>query len=356
VEWLNVESAFYSGAETGRSLERFCEAAASYTGSALFRQYEGSSLLPLGEEEELAGFVTAFSKAVSKGNRSGAEEAASEIRRLLVSWQDFEYRISDTLFKRFYQFFAFSILMFVLFLFVVWRLYRSLRLSQIREQDSSFFSQAVMLAQEQERSRISADLHDTVLQDMGRLIQRTANQGESALVDTERDIAARIREVCSAIMPPNFSRLSLSDSLVQLSIDFEKRTGIECRAGVQELVLKGLDPQMQLQCYRVVQEALNNIEKHTHSGEAVISARNARRRFPGKAGQQDSILVCVSDDGGGFAPGLGAEKKGLGIRGMYERAALMGADLSFINEIGQGLTVRLEIPLGEKNEQSCYYR
>jgi signal transduction histidine kinase len=182
---------------------------------------------------------------------------------------------------------------------------------------------------------------------MGRLIHRTADQGESGkpLVETERNIAARIREVCSAIMPPNFSRLSLSDSLVQLSMDFEKRTGIECRAGVQELDLKGLEPRMQLQCYRIVQEALNNIEKHTHSSEVVISARNSRRRFPGKAGQQDTILVCVSDDGGGFRQ---EGRHGLGIRGMYERAALMGADLSFISESGQGLTVRLEIPLGEE--------
>jgi signal transduction histidine kinase len=100
---------------------------------------------------------------------------------------------------------------------------------------------------------------------------------------------------------------------------------------------------MQLQCYRIVQEALTNIEKHTSAGEAALTVRNARRVFPGEAEKRNSLLICVSDDGGGFAHN--PPQQSLGLRGMYERAALLGAELLFFSEKAQGLTVRLEIPL-----------
>jgi signal transduction histidine kinase len=132
-------------------------------------------------------------------------------------------------------------------------------------------------------------------------------------------------------------------------MDFEKRTGIECRAGIQDnLNLAGLSAEMQLLCYRIVQEALTNIERHAKAREAVLSIRNSRRVFPGEGGQRESLLICVSDDGGGSAqkyftsPGTAS----LGIRSMYERTRILGGALEFLNEPGQGLTVRLEAPLG----------
>jgi signal transduction histidine kinase len=152
-------------------------------------------------------------------------------------------------------------------------------------------------------------------------------------------------------MPPDFNRLNLADSLVQLCLEFEERSGIECRLSVQkDLDLSGLGAEKQLQCYRIVQEALTNAEKHSGAREVAVSARNAR---PG--GGPELLRIWVSDDGRGLpapekppAPGRPGVKTadGLGLRGMYERAAILGGALELSGEAGGGLTVRLEIPLG----------
>jgi signal transduction histidine kinase len=164
-------------------------------------------------------------------------------------------------------------------------------------------------------------------------------------------------------MPPDFSRLALTDSLVQLCMDFEKRSGVECRISIEKEADAGkLPPGQQLQVYRIVQEALMNIEKHAAASEAVVTVRNfapPQGQVPGKAGLspikagllKKALLIHVSDDGRGFPGGLepGASPSlknlGLGIRGMYERAAILEADLSFIGGPEDGVTLRLEIPL-----------
>jgi signal transduction histidine kinase len=98
----------------------------------------------------------------------------------------------------------------------------------------------------------------------------------------------------------------------------------------------------------MAQEALRNVEKHARAREAVLTARN------GDKNGIKTLLIFVSDDGKGLGktgvssaasrPDKG-ENSHLGIRAMYERAAILGGGLSFISEEGRGLTVRIEIPL-----------
>jgi signal transduction histidine kinase len=146
---------------------------------------------------------------------------------------------------------------------------------------------------------------------------------------------------------PDFSRLALTDSLVQLCADFEKNTAVECRATECRMIIDKdftpdrLSPQMQLQVYRIVQEALSNIEKHSEAKEVTLTVRNK---------EDKALLICVTDDGKGLVQNTAITQNpksgdGLGIRGMYQRAAILGASLSFVEGAGSGLTVRLEVPL-----------
>jgi signal transduction histidine kinase len=204
-------------------------------------------------------------------------------------------------------------------------LYLAVRRARKGEMQSQAFSHLVMAAQEEERRRISCELHDTVLPEIRQ----------------QKIVSARIREICTLLMPPDFSRLSLKDSLAGLCSSFSERAKIPCVVSIEkELDFTGLDPLKQLHLYRIVQEALTNIEKHSAAGRAVLVVRAL-------AGVRDSgpaALVCVSDDGAGFKPQTGGSS-GLGMRTMRERAAALGARLDFISESGNGLMVRLEIPL-----------
>ncbi|GHV17586.1 hypothetical protein FACS189493_5450 [Spirochaetia bacterium] len=202
-------------------------------------------------------------------------------------------------------------------------IYFAMRKARERESQSMAFSSLALEAQEAERRRIAAELHDTVLPD---------------LRDTA---AARIREICGRLMPPDFSRFSLKDSLISLCDAFVKRTGIECIVEIEEgLDFSSLCDEHRLHLYRIAQEALNNIGKHSRAKQAVLVARQG---VPG------SLLFSISDDGVGLqsSPGLSCKpghSDGFGMRTMRQRAVILGAHIDFNSVEGDGLMVCLEIP------------
>jgi len=381
--WLAVESALYNwqvspaGADAGgetealsSSLEQFNIILKDFTGSLLFSQYEGTGLLPEGsgrtacfKTDGLIGSVKVIAIAEKSGVlvaqnslaiKTTLAREADAIRKELYSWSSMDSRISSNVFLRsIYIFGVFSFCVIGMIILVLF-MYRALRHSQIQEQDSSDFSRATMLVQEKQRALISAELHDTVLQDMGRLIQigKDTPSTDRTLLELAQKIMTRTREICRQLLPPDFSRLALADSLVQLCADFDKRSRAEYRASIDKDFSAGkLSPQMQLQIYRIVQEALSNVEKHSRAKEVTLTARN---------NEDKALLICVTDDGKGMNRKKAKARRslnevemnadGLGIRGMYQRAAILGASLSFVEGAGSGLTVRLEVPLTNNKE------
>ncbi len=136
-------------------------------------------------------------------------------------------------------------------------LYFAARKARERESKTIAFSSLMLEGQEAERMRIAAELHDSVLQDL-----------------QDKAIAARIREICNRLMPPDFTRLSLRDSLYSLCNSFVKRTGIECVVEItDDPCFESLSGEMRLHLYRIAQEALNNAEKHSHAQKTMLVAR-----------------------------------------------------------------------------------
>jgi signal transduction histidine kinase len=85
----------------------------------------------------------------------------------------------------------------------------------------------------------------------------------------------RVRRICYSLVPPDFHRQGLPPVLRRLYLDFRARTGIECRFFIQDkLRLEPLDPETRLQCFRLIQKTLANIEKHSGSDEAVLVMRS----------------------------------------------------------------------------------
>ena len=226
--------------------------------------------------------------------------------------------------------FTLIISMLILCLFY---LYLSKRRALEREQLNREFSQLAIEGHEIERRRISRELHDTVLP----LVR------DSVVSDI-------IRTICINLMPPDFSRLSLIDSLALLCIQFSQRTNIELNCSIEDdLDFSHLSAENQLHLYRMVQESLTNIEKHSGASRASLVARRCLQN------PMLNILICISDEGVGLAsvnqdvPGSSGE--GLGIRSIRQRAAIIGAKLDFISESGNGLMVRIEISGGTMEAQ-----
>jgi signal transduction histidine kinase len=149
-------------------------------------------------------------------------------------------------------------------------------------------------------------------------------------------------------MPPDLGRYSLKDSLISLCDAFVKRTGIECIVEIEEgLDFGGLCGEHRLHLYRIAQEALNNIGKHSHAKQAVLVARRGASEPPGFPGKRQPgsasrpLLFSISDDGVGLH---GPGGNGFGMRTMRQRAAILGAFIDFISVAGSGLMVCLKIP------------
>ena len=217
-------------------------------------------------------------------------------------------------------------------------IYLAMRKAKERELQSMAFSSLALEAQETERRHIAAELHDMVLPEL-----------------RDSPAAARIREICGRLMPPDLSRFSLKDSLRSLCSSFVKSTGIECIVEIEDgLDFSSLSGEHRLHLYRIAQEALNNIGKHSHAKQAVLVARQgAESGFPGKGRgtqQVPPILFSISDDGVGLqsGPRLGTEggqgDEGFGMRTMRQRAAILGAHIDFISVEGGGLMVCVKLP------------
>jgi two-component system NarL family sensor kinase len=207
-------------------------------------------------------------------------------------------------------------------------IYLAMRKARERESQSAAFSSLALEAQETERRRIAAELHDTVLPDL-----------------RDTPAARRIREICSRLMPPDLGRFSLKDSLISLCDSFVKRTGIECIVEIEEsLDFSGLNGEHRLHLYRIAQEALNNIAKHSQAKQAVLVAREPVGVF----GKGRPLLFSISDDGEGLQSSSGQQTEGsgdgFGMRTMRHRAAILGAQIDFISVVGGGLMVCLKVP------------
>jgi signal transduction histidine kinase len=224
-------------------------------------------------------------------------------------------------------------------------LYLAMRRAQKQEEESFEFSQLLIEGQERERRRIARELHDGVLP----LVQNT-------------DAFDAIRSICMDIMPPNFAILSLEASLSDLCTHFSLRSGIECLCEIEDDIdFSMVNPEDQLHIYRMVQESLTNIEKHSGAKKAVLVVRQVSHEQNNteedRTSSAEHFLICISDDGVGLKSGditsfvhertIGLQSFGLGMKNMRQRAVILGAKLDFISESGSGLMVRIEAAMNK---------
>ena len=191
-----------------------------------------------------------------------------------------------------------------------------------------------LAAQEEERRRIARELHDEIGQTLTGLLLRSEALVKRAPPDLRGDLeglrdAARqgaedARGIARRLRPEALDELGLVSALAALA----RRAGIEVE---QRLEPVALDAEEELVVYRVAQEGLTNVVRHSGAGQAELILR--------AAGGMATLIV--RDDGTGIDPD--AAERGGGIRGMRERAVLIGARLS-VAATGQGTEVRLDLP------------
>jgi two-component system sensor histidine kinase UhpB len=199
-----------------------------------------------------------------------------------------------------------------------------------------------LAAQEAERSRIARGLHDevgqvltAVLLELNALAPSLGDGRQQDLAETKttvRRALEEVRRISRELRPEILEELGLVSALTELSSAFGRRTGLRVERDFDQ-ALPPLSEEAELALYRVAQESLTNVARHAEAQTASI----ALERGP------DSVVLTVRDDGRGFFDGAPPERLG-GIRGMRERALLVGGELTVKPSPGGGVEVRFEVP------------
>jgi two-component system sensor histidine kinase UhpB len=200
----------------------------------------------------------------------------------------------------------------------------------------------VLAGQEAERLRIAQELHDQVGQELTAALLLLSRVQSRAPVDLrpaveEAQDAVRasledVRRIAIELRPEALDDLGLESALAVLCDRFAQRSGLQVSYQVAD-PLPDLSPDAELVIYRVAQEALTNVARHSGSGRAALTLEPAG----------GDLVLSIRDEGRGLGDG---RTDGSGIRGMRERAALIGAALE-VRNARPGTEVRLRVPLGE---------
>jgi PAS domain S-box-containing protein len=219
------------------------------------------------------------------------------------------------------------------------------------EEELRRLSGQLLRLQDEERRRIARDLHDSTGQDLvalattlsqihasipssGRKLRKLASQCQALADQCIRDV----RTLSYLLHPPMLDEAGLEDAIRHYAGGFTERTGIELELEIRPR-LGRMKPHVELALFRVVQESLTNIQRHSGSPKATIRIE----RGPGK------FTLEISDKGSGISGNLRRRNEkmpfglGVGIPSMHERVAVIGGQLD-IESSSSGTTVRVTIP------------
>ncbi len=205
----------------------------------------------------------------------------------------------------------------------------------------------VLLAQEEERERIARDLHDDAGQLLTSLLVGLRTISDARKLGQAKEQAHKLREIASKAiselgrMARGLHSTILDDLGFQQAVErhaeeFSASHDIEVKLDFGDAPLSALPREQQISLYRIIQEALTNVARHSRASHVCISfARNG-----------GDFSVLIADDGCGLSVSSAQyPSKHLGIEGMRQRAAMLGGSLELISEPQRGVSVQVRFPL-----------
>ena len=205
-------------------------------------------------------------------------------------------------------------------------------------------SRQLLQAQEEERGRISRELHDETGQalmvlrfHLEMLSSETKGQEQKSKIQESLDLLDRaiegLRRTIARLSPRVLEELGLIAAIRRQAQMLAKRTGIHAHLDLPEDI-GTLDHALEVALYRSVQEALHNIAKHARARDFTVQLRITSSR----------VSLEVGDNGVGFLP-RSSQQRGFGLTGMRERAAALGGSVTVRSKPDEGTRIRLAFPI-----------
>jgi len=206
-------------------------------------------------------------------------------------------------------------------------------------------SRQLVEVQEAERRHLAHELHDQIGQmltglqfslEMGKVLPE--QEVKSCLATSQeavKDIIAQVRELSLNLRPSLLDDMGLLPCLDWHFERYTRQTGIQVQFPHHGLEDRRFPPEIEITIYRIIQEALTNVARHTQAPEACVVLQV----------EEDEILINIQDHGQGFdLQSVKAEYHSIGLNGMRERANLVGGELEICSAPGSGTQIQARIP------------
>jgi signal transduction histidine kinase len=226
-------------------------------------------------------------------------------------------------------------------------LFVAMRRTRRAEKQLRRLSGRMLSAQEGERRRIAQELHDDVSQrlalfaiELDELCSRSAGSDSSsrakagALSAKARSLSTDVHHIAYELHPAILDQLGLVPALRQFADQIATRHGIAVEVTEADWP-RELPRDVSIALYRTVQEALQNVVKHSGAGEARVALQGSRK----------GVTLMVSDSGRGFDPEAAGVRMRLGLAGMRERLRLVRGELCIDSSASDGTVVAAGIPV-----------
>ncbi len=202
----------------------------------------------------------------------------------------------------------------------------------------------IIVSQEQERQRIARELHDDLSQKIGLLNLEVDQIADVVTADAHRErleqvssqigeIAGDLSNLSHRLHPSRLQTLGLIESVRLLCSEISQRRQVNIEFSSSELP-SAVDPRVSLCLYRIAQEALHNVAKHSQARDASV----------GLTREGNEIFLQIADTGVGFDP-VALEHAGLGLVSMRERVGVLKGDLVINATPGGGTRIGVRVPL-----------
>ena len=343
-DWIQVESSISTGTEDN-SLEYFFKRYKEFTETDIYKNMIISET---------------YRDSLKKLDAAIESEDIAQIRSAVFNLGQQDLLISQ---KSNHEYIFLSQLLLVfcviisVFLFIIYKNYEKKR---NEAKQMGIYSRFMIDGIETERSRISKEIHDTVLQDIKalsfkyELIDSADVQNNESLKDElisqTNSCISQLRAICNNLTPIELSGNNKDINGFILAIhnlidQFTAKSGIECILKMQDkLDISSLSMKQTINIFRIIQEALNNIEKHAKASIVSIIITIIQNN------NQKMLKVYITDNGTGFNSEKLLKETALqyghfGISNMRNRAKDINASFSISSEINSGTEIKLEVPV-----------
>jgi len=212
-------------------------------------------------------------------------------------------------------------------------------------------------AQEEERARIARELHDDISQRMAflqigleqfeqhspRILTSTDRERLHSLVEVASEVSTDLHTISHQLHPAKLDLQGLVPTMASFCREFSEQCELQVTF-IHHEVPHQIPKDVSICLFRILQEALRNIVKHTDSSEAKVQL-SARGGW---------IDFSVSDEGAGFNPESVLGKGGLGLISMRERLEFIGGQLAIESQPPYGTRIRVRVPLCDADSQSAF--